>query len=204
MTISLSPDATASSITYWMVGLSTSGSISFGCALVAGRKRVPSPAAGKTPLRTRGKVTSGRRVGRAVSGVQGRAGGGARTLATAPRQRSVRHAVGHDGGAGADDRRADEQHQPETAHPALIGKDDPAELECARVDEGRHPGQVDPHTGDGRGTIQARDGGDEEREQRLESERRRAADEDAHGQRERDSPGRVVELEHSAEAVEET
>src|SRR5690348_2107311 len=35
-----------------MIGLSTSGSISFGCALVAGRKRVPSPAAGKTALRT--------------------------------------------------------------------------------------------------------------------------------------------------------
>jgi hypothetical protein len=28
--------------------LSTSGSISFACALVAGRNRVPSPAAGKT------------------------------------------------------------------------------------------------------------------------------------------------------------
>jgi hypothetical protein len=28
--------------------LSTSGSISFGCALVAGRKRVPTPAAGNT------------------------------------------------------------------------------------------------------------------------------------------------------------
>src|ERR1039458_10795431 len=35
-----------------MIGLSTMGSISFGCALVAGRKRVPSPAAGKTALRT--------------------------------------------------------------------------------------------------------------------------------------------------------
>src|SRR5262249_17977686 len=35
-----------------MIGLSTSGSISFGCALVAGRNRVPSPAAGKTALRT--------------------------------------------------------------------------------------------------------------------------------------------------------
>src|SRR5262245_48810287 len=45
------PEAAASSITYWMMGLSTSGSISFGCALVAGRKRVPSPAAGKTALR---------------------------------------------------------------------------------------------------------------------------------------------------------
>ena len=35
-----------------MIGLSTSGSISFGCALVAGRNRVPRPAAGKTALRT--------------------------------------------------------------------------------------------------------------------------------------------------------
>src|SRR5262252_9272258 len=35
-----------------MIGLSTSGSISFGCAFVAGRNRVPRPAAGKTALRT--------------------------------------------------------------------------------------------------------------------------------------------------------
>src|SRR6266568_5483639 len=49
--ISSSPEATASSTTYWMMGLSTSGSISLGCALVAGRKRVPRPAAGKTALR---------------------------------------------------------------------------------------------------------------------------------------------------------
>ena len=40
--------ATASSTTYWMAGLSTTGSISLGVALVAGRKRVPSPAAGMT------------------------------------------------------------------------------------------------------------------------------------------------------------
>ena len=33
-------------------GLVDEGSISLGCALVAGRKRVPSPAAGKTALRT--------------------------------------------------------------------------------------------------------------------------------------------------------
>jgi hypothetical protein len=45
------PELIASSTTYWMSGLSTRGSISFGCALVAGRKRVPSPAAGKTALR---------------------------------------------------------------------------------------------------------------------------------------------------------
>src|SRR5512133_3260091 len=46
------PAPTASSMTYWMEGLSTRGSISLGCALVAGRKRVPSPAAGITALRT--------------------------------------------------------------------------------------------------------------------------------------------------------
>src|ERR1700736_6667934 len=46
------PDSTASSTPYWMIGLSTSGSISFGCALVAGRNRVPRPAAGNTALRT--------------------------------------------------------------------------------------------------------------------------------------------------------
>src|ERR1700730_17526965 len=48
------PLAMASSTPYWMVGLSTSGSISFGCALVTGRKRVPRPAAGKIAFRTRG------------------------------------------------------------------------------------------------------------------------------------------------------
>src|SRR2546430_5609094 len=46
------PEATDSSTTYWMVGLSTSGSVSLGWALVAGRNRVPRPAAGKTALRT--------------------------------------------------------------------------------------------------------------------------------------------------------
>src|SRR5678816_4675704 len=35
-----------------MSGLSTTGSISFGLALVAGKKRVPSPATGKTALVT--------------------------------------------------------------------------------------------------------------------------------------------------------
>src|SRR5438477_875452 len=46
------PEWIASSTPYWMMGLSTMGSISFGCALVAGRNRVPSPAAGNTALRT--------------------------------------------------------------------------------------------------------------------------------------------------------
>src|ERR1700681_4712028 len=51
------PLAIASSTPYWIVGLSTSGSISLGCALVTGRNRVPSPAAGKIALRTGGMVT---------------------------------------------------------------------------------------------------------------------------------------------------
>src|SRR5437016_11992940 len=52
MMIGLQPAASASSTPYWIIGLSTSGSISLGWALVAGRKRVPSPAAGNTALQT--------------------------------------------------------------------------------------------------------------------------------------------------------
>src|SRR5580658_9682582 len=47
------PELRASSTPYWIMGLSTKGSISLGWALVAGRNRVPRPAAGKTALRTR-------------------------------------------------------------------------------------------------------------------------------------------------------
>src|SRR5262245_19768027 len=52
MMMSVRPARTASSTTYWIAGLSRSGSISLGIALVAGRKRVPSPAAGMTAFRT--------------------------------------------------------------------------------------------------------------------------------------------------------
>ena len=47
------PAARASSTTCWMTGRSTTVSISFGTALVAGRNRVPSPATGNTALRMR-------------------------------------------------------------------------------------------------------------------------------------------------------
>src|SRR2546423_218238 len=50
--MSVMPAPTASSTTYWMVGLSMTGTISFGWLLVAGRNLVPSPAAGITALRT--------------------------------------------------------------------------------------------------------------------------------------------------------
>ena len=45
------PASLASSTTYWISGLSTMVSISFGIALVAGRTRVPRPATGNTALR---------------------------------------------------------------------------------------------------------------------------------------------------------
>src|SRR3974390_2578450 len=45
------PACWASSTTCWINGRSTTGSISFGMALVAGRKRVPRPATGKMALR---------------------------------------------------------------------------------------------------------------------------------------------------------
>src|SRR5712691_3735489 len=50
--MSRTPASTASSTTYWMAGLSTRGSISFGCDLVAGRNLVPRPAAGMTAFLT--------------------------------------------------------------------------------------------------------------------------------------------------------
>src|SRR5512143_1624606 len=53
MTILSIPAAFASSTTYWTSGRSTSGSISLGCAFVAGRNLVPRPAAGKTATLTR-------------------------------------------------------------------------------------------------------------------------------------------------------
>src|SRR3546814_4812851 len=46
------PASIASSTAYWISGRSTTGSNSLGVALVAGRKRVPSPATGKTALRS--------------------------------------------------------------------------------------------------------------------------------------------------------
>ena len=67
------PASRASSTAYWISGRSTTVSISFGIALVAGRKRVPSPATGKTALRTgfiRGRVAGywrGRRIDRNVA-----------------------------------------------------------------------------------------------------------------------------------------
>src|SRR5580700_5825640 len=47
----VAPAESASSTAYWIRGLSTTGSISLGLALVAGRNRVPRPATGNTAVR---------------------------------------------------------------------------------------------------------------------------------------------------------
>src|SRR5579884_467293 len=58
---SSAPALIASWTAYWISGLSTMGSISLALALVAGRKRVPSPATGNTALRMRMRSPDGRR-----------------------------------------------------------------------------------------------------------------------------------------------
>src|SRR5438132_14075385 len=50
-TTSSAPARSASSTTIWIAGTSTMGSISLGIAFVAGKNRVPSPAAGMTTFR---------------------------------------------------------------------------------------------------------------------------------------------------------
>jgi hypothetical protein len=57
--MSVMPAAAASSTAYWISGLSTTGSISFGLAFVAGRKRLPNPATGNTALVIFMSVASG-------------------------------------------------------------------------------------------------------------------------------------------------
>src|SRR5580704_5344677 len=49
---SFSPAEAASSTTYWMAGLSTTGSMTLGVTFVAGRNLVPRPATGMTALLT--------------------------------------------------------------------------------------------------------------------------------------------------------
>src|SRR3712207_2285961 len=64
------PASSASSTEYWMSGRSTTVSISLGTDLVAGRKRVPRPATGKTAFLTFFNLVSGKK------GEGGSAGGG--------------------------------------------------------------------------------------------------------------------------------
>ncbi len=61
------PASRASSTTCWISGRSTTVSISFGIALVAGRNRVPSPATGKIALRIGFMWGIGRRLWKEVA-----------------------------------------------------------------------------------------------------------------------------------------
>src|SRR3990167_1929886 len=169
MMISARPDATASSTTYWIIGLSTSGSISLGWALVAGRKRVPRPAAGNTALRT----------------IMGS------SYSPAPSDHAVRDHPGGGAGDGADERGPDderERHAAQERH-RLAPRDPPRGGEQARdlggvarrfardqpgadperraVHERREPRQVEPRAGDGRGLVEAARGRDDARPEGL-------------------------------------
>src|ERR1051326_7447849 len=87
MTSLSSPESRASSIPYCRIGLSTSGSISFGMTFVAGKNRVPKPAQGKTQVR------SSRLIGRRVSeGGARRAEGGRRSAEGGARRAEARKA----------------------------------------------------------------------------------------------------------------
>src|SRR6476661_7479316 len=123
MTCSM-PAATASSTAYWMIGLSTSGSISFGCALVAGRKRVPQPAAGKTAFRTRIEPQGDGSAGRVSIAVVG----------AVPRQRPglgrvVRTSVGRERVGEATDRFAECERAIEVGEMARAGQADPSSVD---------------------------------------------------------------------------
>lgn len=68
MVMSVMPESTSSRTVCSITGLSPTGSISFGVALVRGSSREPSPAAGITALRMVGGIGSlGSLSGRTVS-----------------------------------------------------------------------------------------------------------------------------------------
>src|SRR5207249_163967 len=91
--------------------------------------------------------------------------------------------------------------QPGAARAVGIGHDERADLEGGAVHERHHPRQVQPRPGDGGRAIELEDEGDDQREERLDTEKRSAADEDPDGQGERDAPWWIVELEDGAETA---
>src|SRR5260370_17382130 len=110
MTPSSIPAPAASSTTYWIIGRSTSASSSFGIAFVAGRMRVPRPAAGITALRTGTGATvpeldarnsgCGRRCERAVAAEV--VGGPPRASSRVVERRVGQHVAGADQAVHAD------------------------------------------------------------------------------------------------------
>src|SRR6266850_6629050 len=112
------PLAIASSTPYWMVGLSTSGSISLGWALVTGRKRVPRPAAGKMALRTIEVVITDNLsvgdLGRHPSGTRGAIGARRRGRVDHPTRGRQGHVLdpGHDRSHGGCEPQSDQRPDP--------------------------------------------------------------------------------------------
>src|SRR5688572_29155865 len=109
--------------------------------------------------------------------------------------------VGDGGGTDAEQRGADEQRERPAAETVQVRQQGGAELQRARVDERHEPRKVEPRSGDEDGGVQAAGGGDEEREEGLESDERGEADEDTDGQRQRHPPRRVVQVQQGAEAL---
>src|SRR5919204_1372662 len=90
--MSVMPAAAASSTAYWMSGLSTTGIISFGLALVTGRKRLPKPATGNTAFLSFG-ITAPQHFAQLLL-IDDRHAEAARLLKLAARLRAGHHVVG--------------------------------------------------------------------------------------------------------------
>src|SRR5207249_4101999 len=200
MMISDRPEATASSTTYWIIGLSTRGSISLGCALVAGRNRVPSPAAGKTALRTfmdSSYVVHPRRFS-APEQHQGRdvrepaRQSPDRRGADQKRQRKTTQEIEHvargEGRGGSH-----ELGELRDVGAMKVGHDEGADTQGEAIHHRREPRQVEPGPRHGDGLVQSKDRRDRERQDRLQTVERRAAEEYADGEGERHPPRWVVE-----------
>src|SRR5688572_1745077 len=97
MAMSVMPDWMASSTPYWMTGLSTSTSISFGNTFVAGRNLVPRPAAGNTAfriVRSMGAIVTQVQSPDARSGISPRQLGGCSHATADTRDRLLQRARG--------------------------------------------------------------------------------------------------------------
>ena len=124
------PERTASSTTYWMAGLSTTGSISLGCALVAGQEPGAEPGCGDDGLANRvghGPQGSDCR-SRLACAARRRAGiaGGSSTVATQPAD-VVAVADHHERAARREGRhladRAADQSRPPTGSPTATASE---------------------------------------------------------------------------------
>src|SRR5437773_1226092 len=104
------PAALASSTPYWMIGLSTSGSISLGCAFVTGRNRAAADHSGARSAETSAEYVGRRDRAGQAAGARHDAGAGGQPRARAADQAARDSARRHRGPA--------EQSPPHLAEPA--------------------------------------------------------------------------------------